>query len=134
MHEDQEVFTVTLIVEGNNSKLLLSTSETPAKDDTEASGVIYKEDLPEQFNQVVSKIPIFKTAIDEDGSEESITHTLEEFSNIYDLDLLDIIESGDAELRPILSEEVDTDLDYNPFERITKHIDFSYIDPREALD
>ena len=95
MYENQEVYTITLITEGDNSKLLLSTNEVPAKEDIEASGIIYREDLPEQFNEIVSKIPIFKMAIEEDGNEESVSHTIEEFLDLYELDLLNIIEAGE---------------------------------------
>jgi len=105
MHENQEIFTITLITDGENSKLLLSTDETPAKDDSEASGVIYKEDLPEQFEEIVSKIPVFKTAMEEDGNEESITHSVEEFLDLYELDLVDIIERGEE----ILHTDLDND-------------------------
>lgn len=103
MHEEQEVFTITLIADGENSKLLLSTSETPAKDDDEASGVLYKEDLPEQYEEITSKIPIFKDA--EEGSEESITHSVEEFLDLYDLDLIDVIEKGEEILHTDLDDD-----------------------------
>ena len=142
MYENsKEVFTITLIVEGSDSKILLSLSDIPAKSDDEASGIIYKEDLPEQFNEIVSRIPIFKTAVEDDGSEESITHTISEFLDIYELDLLGVIESGDAELRPSISNFnkqdeilIEDNEPYNPFERTSNNVDPSYIDPREALD
>lgn len=162
MNDENEVFTITLIVDGDNSKLLLSTSETPAKEDSEASGVLYKEDLPEQFEEIVSKIPIFKTAMEEDGSEESITHTVDEFSNLYDLDLIQVIEAGEEILHvdldddneseedekhnkevfngddSDLSEFGDRDSNPDPFdiyrdESPNKEDAMSHIDPREAL-
>ena len=105
MHENKDIFTITLIVDGDNSKLLISTSETPAKEDSEAAGVIYKEDLPSQFNEIISKIPLFKTAMEEDGSEESITHSVDEFLHAYELDLLDLIEQGEE----ILHTDLDND-------------------------
>ncbi len=105
MHENQEIFTITLITDGENSKLLLSTDETPAKEDSEASGVIYKQDLPEQFDEITSKIPVFKTALEEDGNEESITHSVEEFLDLYDLDLINVIEQGEE----ILHVDLDND-------------------------
>jgi hypothetical protein len=109
MHDDQEVFTLTLLMDGEDSKLLLSTSETPAKEDSEASGVIYKEDLPDQFEEIVSKIPVFRDA--EDGSEESITHTVNEFSDLYELDLLDIIEKGEEILHVDLDDDDESEED-----------------------
>ena len=149
MYDNEEVFTITLILDGVDSKLLLSTSETPAKEDEEASGVIYLQDLPEQFKEIVSKIGIFEAA--EDGSEESVSHTLSEFLNVYDLDLLELIEKGDELLHidpiednedeepiaPILEDKYDTSPD--PFDiyrhdKIPSEEDaLSHIDPREAL-
>ncbi len=105
MHDNQEVFTITLIVDGDDTKLLFSASETPAKEDSDASGVIYRSDLPEQFNEIVSKIPIFSTAIDEEGSEESITHTFEEFQDMYELDLVNLIERGEEILHTDLDDD-----------------------------
>ena len=107
MHETQEIFTITLITDGENSKLLLSTDEIPAKDDSEASGVIYKEDLPEQFEEIVSKIPVFKMAMEEDGNEESITHSVEEFLDLFDLDLINVIEQGEEILHTDLDDDED---------------------------
>jgi hypothetical protein len=149
MFDNEEVFTITLIADGVDSKLLLSTSETPAKEDEDASGVIYLEDLPEQFNEIVSKIAIFEAA--EDGSEESVTHTLSEFLNVYDLDLLELIERGeellhtesaedneDEETTPILEEKYDNSpdpLDIYRHDEIPSEEDaLSHIDPREALE
>jgi len=103
MHESQEIFTITLITDGENSKLLLSTNEIPAKDDEEASGILYKEDLPKQFEEIVSKIPVFKAAMEEDGNEESVSHSVEEFLDLYDLDLIAVIEEGEE----ILSVDLD---------------------------
>jgi hypothetical protein len=149
MFDNEEVFTITLIADGVDSKLLLSTSETPAKEDEDASGVIYLEDLPEQFNEIVSKIAIFEAA--EDGSEESVTHTLSEFLNVYDLDLLELIERGeellhtestedneDEETTPILEEKYDNPPDpfdiYRHGEIPSEEDALSHIDPREALE
>lgn len=136
MRELHNEFTITLIVEGVDSKLLVSTSKIPAKEDSEASGILYREDLPEQFNEVVSKIPLFKTAIDEDGSEESITHTLDEFINIYDLDLATIIEEGEELLQVNVLEDVENVLSEstNPNDIYQEDNDFDDFDPREALD
>ncbi|MCI4435545.1 MAG: hypothetical protein JHC33_01865 [Ignisphaera sp.] len=148
MYDNEEIFTITLILDGVDSKLLLSTSETPAKEDEDASGVIYLEDLPEQFNEIVSKIAIFEAA--EDGSEESVSHTLSEFLNVYDLDLLELIERGeeilhteltenneDEDTIPILEEKYDTSPDpfdiYRQDEILSEEDAFSHIDPREAL-
>lgn len=147
MYDNEEVFTITLIADGVDSKLLLSTSETPAKEDEDASGVIYLEDLPEQFNEIVSKISLFENA--EDGSEESITHTLAEFLNVYDLDLLELIEKGEEILHvdlteddedlvtPILEDKYDTSPDpfdiYRNDEPPAEEDALSHIDPREAL-
>lgn len=149
MPHTEDVFTITLIVDGDNSKLLLSTSETPAKEDSEASGVLYKEDLPEQFEEIISKIPIFTTAIEEEGSEESVTHTMDDFLELYDLDLNQIIEVGEE----ILNVDLDDD---DESEEGSEHIEkldldeadpfgiygdspkpgdaLSHIDPREALE
>ncbi|MCI4436112.1 MAG: hypothetical protein JHC33_04795 [Ignisphaera sp.] len=149
MHDDQEVFTITLIADGSDSKLLLSTSETPAKEDSEASGVIYKEDLPEQFEEIVSKIPIFRDA--EDGSEESITHTTNEFLDLYELDLLDLIEKGEEILHVDLDDDDESEegeehkelvepdefdaTEGGPEDIFASSDDaLSHIDPREALD
>ncbi|MEI6297296.1 MAG: hypothetical protein WCO84_06705 [bacterium] len=109
MHEEQEIFTITLITDGEDSKLLLSTGETPAKEDSEASGVIYKEDLPEQFEEIVSKINVFKIASEEDGNEESITHSVQEFLDLYDLDLIDVIEQGEEILHVDLDDDEDSE-------------------------
>lgn len=158
MHDNQEVFTITLIVDGEDSKLLLSTSETPAKEDEDASGVIYREDLPEQFNEIISKIPVFKAAIDEDGSEESVTHTVDEFSDLYELDLLDVIESGEEILHVDLDDDGEEGEDEEHKEAVLSSDELTepddiyrdetmdsdelpdeedamaHIDPREALD
>ncbi len=111
MHENQDIFTITLITDGENSKLLLSTDETPAKDDDEASGVLYKEDLPKQFEEIVSKIPIFKLAMEEDGNEESVSHSIEEFLDLYDLDLIDVIERGEEILHVDLDDDEENESD-----------------------
>ena len=146
MHEDQEIFTITLIVDGENSKLLLSTSETPAKEDSEASGVLYKEDLPKQFDEIVSKIPIFKLAMEEDGSEVSITHTLEELSDAFDLDLLDLIEQGEEILHVDLDNDKDEEGEESPehaekvlsnsepYDIYSKELEDETYDPRESLN
>ena len=105
MHGNQEVFTITLITDGDDSKLLLSTDETPAKDDSEASGVIYKADLPDQFEEIVSKVPVFKTAMEEDGNEESITYSLDDYKDLFDLDLIDVIEHGEEILHVDLDDD-----------------------------
>lgn len=160
MHEEQEVFTITLIVDGENSKLLLSTSDIPAKDDSEASGVLYKEDLPEQFNEIIAKIPSFRDA--EEGSEESVTHSVEEFLDLYDLDLIEVIEKGEEILHVDLDDDrevgedeehgkevfggEDSDLEdypestgpdpfaiYDDEETPSEEDALAHIDPREAL-
>lgn len=150
MHENEDVFTITLIADGVDSKLLLSTSDIPAKEDEDASGVIYLQDLPEQFNEIVSKISLFESA--EDGSEESITHTLSEFLNVYDLNLLELIERGeeilhvdgientDEEQEPVFEDKYASQIEPDPFD-IYRHDDgisqddaLSHIDPWEALD
>lgn len=130
MYDNEEIFTITLIADGENSKLLLSTSETPAKEDEDASGVIYKEDLPEQFNEIVSKIPIFKEAIEEDGSEESITHTTSEFADMYELDLLDLIEKGEE----ILHVDLDDDGEADENEQHVKLVRDEPEEPEELAD
>ena len=61
--------------------------------------------MPEQFDEIVNKIPVFKTAIDEDGAEESITHSLVDFTDMYDLDLYDIIEKGEELLHIDLDDD-----------------------------
>jgi hypothetical protein len=139
MHDEQETFTITLIADGDDSKLLLSTSETPAKEDSEASGVIYKQDLPDQFDEIISKIPRFSEAIAEDGSEETITHTVDEFIDLYDLDLIDLIERGEELLGHDLDNDNEEDEDHkpgdaDPYDIYRNDSDaLSHIDPREAL-
>lgn len=162
MHDNQEVFTITLIVDGDDTRLLLSTSETPAKEDDEASGVIYKTDLPDQFEEIISKIPRLKDASEEEGSEETVTHTVEDFTDLYDLDLLDLIEQGEEILHTDLDdddEESESEEHSNevlgqgepslddsessttePFDIYREDEDFNqedalaHIDPREALE
>lgn len=134
MHENQEVYTITLIVDGEDSKLLLSTSDMPAKEDDEASGVLYKADLPEQFEEITSKIPIFTAAMQEDGSEESITHTPEEFMDLFELDLMDIIERGEEILHTDLDDDSEAGEDEAHNKQVLGMDDSNLEEPDESLE
>ena len=120
---NHELFTLTLIADGENSKLLVSTSDEPAKDDEDASGIIYKEDLPELFDEIVNKIPLFRNA--EDGSEESVSHSTEDFLNLYDLDLYDIIERGEE----LLGKDLDNDNEEGESEEHVEKVQRGDADP-----
>ena len=146
MHEEQDIFTLTLIVDGDDTRLLLSASETPAKDDDEASGVLYRDDLPEQFDEIINKIPRFADSIQEEGSEETVTHSVEEFFDLYDLDLPNVIEAGEKILHVDLDSDKEEDEKegglgssdpydiYRNDEVPDENDALAHIDPREALE
>jgi hypothetical protein len=90
---NETTFTLTLIKDGESSKILVSHGETPAKDDDEADAVISKEQLTSTYSAIESAIPNFRDA--EDGCEDWVTHTTEEFLDIYDLDLIKVFEDAD---------------------------------------
>ena len=104
---NETTFTLTLIKDGESSRILVSHGETPAKDDDEADAVISKEQLSSTYSAIESAIPNFRDA--EDGCEDWITHTTEEFLDIYDLDLIKVFEDADEEGLEGLEETEDND-------------------------
>lgn len=98
MIDKTAVFTFTLLFRDDSEKVILITSgEVPAKSEDEADSVLSSTDETEAptVDKIVSKL--FKDA--EPGSEESITASLEEFEDKYDISLEE------------LEEEVGEDLD-----------------------
>lgn len=96
-------FTLTLIKDEENSRILVVQGETPAKADDEAEAIASEKALPNTYKTIVDAIPNFREA--EDGCEDWVTHTPEEFQDIYDLDLLKVF--SDAEEEAIDSEGSD---------------------------
>ncbi len=130
-HNEDPLFTITFIVDGDDSKLLFSTSEFPAKADEEASGVIYKADLPEYFDKIVSKIPLFRDIRDEDGAEETITRTIDDFNSMYDIDILDLISKGDDLLNNDNQDQLENDIDKDDASEDDAYL---HTDPTVTLD
>ena len=89
------IFTLTLIKDEDKSRLLVSVGETPAKTDEESDAIISEKCLPTTYKAIVSAIPNFDQA--EDGVEESICHSLEDWQNLYDLDLIKLFEDAESE-------------------------------------
>ena len=142
MHDSEQEFTLTLIVDGEDSKILISNSDVPADTDEDADGVIYKSDLPDQYDDIVSKIPIFSEC--EDASKESITHTLDDYNSLYDdLDLMGVIEAGEEILHVDLDGDDESEEEHelgaaDPYDIYRddapdKDDALAHIDPREAL-
>jgi hypothetical protein len=92
---NDQIFTLTLIKNESASKILVALGEVPAKVDEEAAAIISKKLLPKTYDIIVSSIPNFKAS--EDGCEESITHSIQEFIDMYDLDLISIFEEAEEE-------------------------------------
>jgi hypothetical protein len=93
-----EVFTFTLLYRDEDDKvILIKSGEVPAKSEDEADSVLSlkNEDEKEAVEKIIDKM--FPSA--ESGSEDSITNSLEDFENKYDISLED------------LEEEVGQDLD-----------------------
>lgn len=98
MIDKTAIFTFTLLYRDEDEKVILITSgETPAKTEEEADSVLSSknEDEAPAVDQIISKM--FKDT--EPGSEESITASLQEFEDKYDISLEE------------LEEEVGEDLD-----------------------
>jgi len=79
----------------DDKKLLFKDGEIPAKSEDEADAVCTPEDSI--FDTIVSAVPMFRDA--EAGAEETITHSPEEFLDMYNLDI------------ELLEDEVGADLD-----------------------
>ena len=79
----------------DDKKLLFKDGEIPAKSEDEADAVCTPEDSI--FDTIVSAIPMFRDA--EAGAEETVTHSPEEFLDMYNLDI------------ELLEDEVGADLD-----------------------
>ena len=92
---NDSMFTLTLIKDGEVSKILVTAGETPAKADDEADAIIDKSSLASTYKAIETAIPNFRDA--EDGCEDWVTHTIEEFLDIYDLDLVKVFEDADEE-------------------------------------
>lgn len=97
------MFTLTLIKDGEESKILVTDGETPAKAEEEADAVISKSALASTYKAIVDAIPNFRDA--EDGCEDWITHSIEEFLDIYDLDLVKVFEDAENESIEKVDEE-----------------------------
>lgn len=98
MIDKTAIFTFTLLYRDEDEKVILITSgEIPAKTEEEADSVLSSknEDESSAVDQIVSKM--FKDT--EPGSEESITASLQEFEDKYEISLEE------------LEEEVGEDLD-----------------------
>lgn len=92
---NDQTFTLTLIKNESASKILVALGEVPAKADEEAAAIISEKLLPKTYDVIVGSIPNFKAS--EDGCEESITHSIQEFIDMYDLDLITIFEEAEEE-------------------------------------
>lgn len=92
---NDSLFTLTLIKDGEDSRILVISGETPAKDDDEAEAIIAKKSLASTYSAIEKAIPNFRES--EDGCEDWVTHTLDEFLDIYDLDLVKVFEDAEEE-------------------------------------
>ena len=98
-------FTLTLIKDGETSRILVSSSNIPAKADEDADAVISQKTLPATYKTIVDTIPNFRDA--EDGCEDWITHSVDEFLDIYDLDLVKVFEDAEEDLEAVDDEAFD---------------------------
>lgn len=123
---NDQIFTLTLIKNEDASKILVALGDVPAKADEEAAAIISEKLLPKTYDIIVSSIPNFKAS--EDGCEESITHSIDEFIDMYDLDLITIFEDAEEESIETKDEAVDTHEDTDtPEDGIT--VDSPEFDP-----
>ena len=97
------IFTLTLIKDGKASRILVAQGNTPAKADEEAAAIASEATLPQTYKAIVDAIPNFKEA--EDGCEDWVTHTVDEFLDIYDLDLVKVFEEAEEESSEISDED-----------------------------
>ena len=135
------MLTITFLYNDENDKLLLfKAGQTRAEDENDADAVSTPGD--EVFDTVVSAIPAFRDA--EPGSIESITRTVDEFLDEYNLDI-EMLEDkagedldGDSEVGEDEAHEetiatspepIYTD----PFESLDKDTGTGYTDPDSAL-
>lgn len=98
MIDKTEVFTFTLLYRDEDEQVvLIKKGETPAKSEDEADSVLSStnDDEKEAVAKIIDKM--FSSA--EPGSEDSVTNSLEDFENKYDISLEE------------LEEEVGEDLD-----------------------
>lgn len=110
MINKKETFTFTFLFNDEEDKVILIThGEEPAKEISEADSVLtYKnEDEREAIDKIISKIDVFKEA--EPGSEESISATLEELEDRYDISLEDMEEETGEDLDDDTSQEKSED-------------------------
>lgn len=135
------MLTITFLYNDENDKLLLfKAGQTRAEDENDADAVSTPGD--EVFDTVVSAIPAFRDA--EPGSIESITRTVDEFLDEYNLDI-EMLEDkagedldGDSETGEdeVHAETITTSPEpiyTDPFESLDKDTDTGYTDPDSAL-
>ena len=103
---NEHIFTLTLIKDDKDSRILVIHGETPAKADDEADAIVSEKNLPTTYKAIVDAIPNFKEA--EDGCEDWVSHSVEEFLDIYDLDLIKVFEEAEDESLEEISDEDST--------------------------
>lgn len=94
----KETFTFTFLYKDDDEKVILIThGEEPAKDESEADTCLSSknEDEKEAVEKIISKITAFKDA--EPGCEESITCSLEDLEDKYDISLEDMDDVGETD-------------------------------------
>lgn len=104
MINKNEIFTFTLLDRDDDDKvILIQKGDVPAKSEEEADTVlsIKNDDEKDTVDKLISKL--FKHT--EPGSEESITASLEEFENKYDISLEEFEEDTGKDLDNDVEEE-----------------------------
>ena len=125
MIDKNAVFTFTLLYRDEDDKVILITSgETPAKSEEEAESVMSSanEDEASAVDKLISKL--FKDA--EPGSEESISASLQEFEDKFEISL--------EELEDEVGQDLDNDQEEDEDAHIEKVLDDSEKDEKEESE
>ena len=106
MINKDDIFTFTFLFRDEDEKVILIThGEDPAKTESEADTVLSSanEGDSEAVEKIISKIESFRDA--EPGSEETVTGSLHDFEDRYDISLEDMEDETGEDLGSESSEE-----------------------------
>lgn len=139
MTHDSQLFTITfLYIEEGNKLVLMTTGDVPAKTIEEADYALSSKNPNEAdlVEFIENSINIFKMS--EPGSEESVTHTAEEFQELYDLPFNELEEKVDEVIEAPLVEKIKVITASNEFTSPTDYLfavsESSFTQPIDYLD
>lgn len=132
MINKDDIFTFTLLYRNEDEKvILINHGEEPAKDESEADTVLSSsnEDEREAIEKIISKIDVFREA--EPGSEESITGSIHDFEDRYDISLEDMEEETGEDLGDETSRENSENSETEDSEKVQEP-DEETVEPEDA--